>query len=417
VGKSLAVKPIAIEGIHQTLGKIWCGDKGLVIKDVGENKFLFSFNHPMGKKRVLEDEPWMTGHSLLVMVAFNGKKALEAVDFHHVLIWIRVSKLPMWMMNRKVAEIIGNDVGEFMDIDDEENGTAVGRYLRVKVRIDIRRPLMCGVTMEEEGSDAGRWCPFEYEFLLKFCHCCGIIGHTDRVYTMANPTSTKQYGSWLCALPSKWCFSSEMGTASSGGHRVVHNQVEHSKGDWRKEKLKNQMVAIGRKEDITTIPEQTEKVIYQKHSFELTEKEDVTDAPQTEDPSSLEHKGESKGTWVQFDVVHGTVAQNNVVQDIVTGSQVENATSEVSAGVRKTGTFRRLRRNVEKYEASSAKAVGRKRGNVITADAEHTKKKNKADTMVEARDVQMVERSVGDDVEESAANSVVGLSDQPCRAQ
>jgi hypothetical protein len=156
VGKSLAVKLIAIEGIHQTLGKIWCGDKGLVIKDVGENKFLFSFNHPMGKKRVLEDEPWMTGHSLLVMVAFNGKKALEAVDFHHVPIWIHVSKLLMWMTNRKVAEIIGNDVGEFMDVDDEENGTAVGRYLRVKVRIDIRRPLMCGVNMEEEGSDVGR---------------------------------------------------------------------------------------------------------------------------------------------------------------------------------------------------------------------------------------------------------------------
>jgi hypothetical protein len=78
-----------------------------------------------------------------------------------------------------------------------------------------------------------------------------------------------------------------------------------------------------------------------------------------------------------------------VVQDIVTGSQLENAASEVSTGVRKTGTFRRLRRNEEKCEASSAKAVGQKRSNVMTADAEHTKKKNKADTMVQARDVQM----------------------------
>jgi hypothetical protein len=156
VGKSLAVKPISVKGIHETLDKIWCGDKGLVIKDVGENKFLFSFNHPMGKKRALEDGPWMMGHSLLVMVPFNGKKALEAVDFHHVPIWIRVSKLPMWMMNRKVAEIIGNEVGKFMDVDDEENGTTIERYLRVKVRIDIRRPLMCGVNMEEEGSDVGR---------------------------------------------------------------------------------------------------------------------------------------------------------------------------------------------------------------------------------------------------------------------
>jgi hypothetical protein len=294
VGKSLAVKPISVEGIHQTLDKIWCDNKGLVIKDVGENKFLFSFNHPMSKNRVLEDGPWMTGHSLLVMMSSNGKKALEAVDFHHVPIWIRVSKLPMWMMNRKVAEIIGNEVGKFMDVDDEENGTTIGRYLRVKVWIDIWRPLMCGVNMEEEGSDVGRWCPFEYEFLPKFCHCCGIIGHTDRVCTMANPTGTKQYGSWLHVLPFKWRFSSDMGTASSGGRRVVHNQVEHNKGDWRKEKLGNQMVVIGRKEDIITIPEQTKKVIYQKHSFELTEKEDGADAPRTEDPSSLEQKGETR---------------------------------------------------------------------------------------------------------------------------
>jgi hypothetical protein len=174
-----------------------------VIKDVGENKFFFSFNHPMGKKRALEDGPWMTGHSLLVMVPFNGKKALEVVNFHHIPIWIHVSKLLMWMMNRKVAEIIGNEVGEFMDVDDEENGTAVGRYLRVKVQIDIRRPLMRGVTMEEEGTDAEKWCPFEYEFLPEFCHCCGIIGHTDRVCTLANPTGTKQYGGWLRVLPSK----------------------------------------------------------------------------------------------------------------------------------------------------------------------------------------------------------------------
>jgi hypothetical protein len=84
VGKSLAPWPISTEGIQQTLGQIWCGDKGLVIKDVSENKLLFSFNHPMGKKKALEDGPWMMGHSLLVMVPYNGKKALEVIEFSHV---------------------------------------------------------------------------------------------------------------------------------------------------------------------------------------------------------------------------------------------------------------------------------------------------------------------------------------------
>jgi hypothetical protein len=80
----------------------------------------------MGKKRALEDGPWMTCHSLLVMVPYNGKKALEAIEFSHVPIWIWVSRLLMGMMNREVAEILGNEVGEYMDVDVEENGTTVG---------------------------------------------------------------------------------------------------------------------------------------------------------------------------------------------------------------------------------------------------------------------------------------------------
>jgi hypothetical protein len=45
------------------------------------------------------------------MVPYNGKKDLDAVEFTHVPIWIWVLKLPMGMMNKSVAEIIGNEVG------------------------------------------------------------------------------------------------------------------------------------------------------------------------------------------------------------------------------------------------------------------------------------------------------------------
>jgi hypothetical protein len=44
-------------------------------------------------------------------------------------------------MNKEVIEIIGEDTCQFLDVDVEENGTVVGRYLRLKVRIDIRQPL------------------------------------------------------------------------------------------------------------------------------------------------------------------------------------------------------------------------------------------------------------------------------------
>jgi hypothetical protein len=165
VGKVLSDKPISSEGIQCTLGWIWCADRGMECKVAGENKFLFSFNHPIARRRALEDGPWMVGHNLMVMVTCDGMKDLDALEFTHIPIWIWFFKLPMGMMNRSVAEIIGSEVGKFLDVDVEENGTAVGRYLRIKIQIDIRIPIMRGVTIDiEEERGEERWCPFEYEF-------------------------------------------------------------------------------------------------------------------------------------------------------------------------------------------------------------------------------------------------------------
>jgi hypothetical protein len=77
------------------------------------------------------------------------------MEFNHIPIWIRVSGLPLGLMNKEVAEIIGEDIGQFLDVDVEENGTVAGRYLRLKVWINIRQPLRPGITVEieEEGEE------------------------------------------------------------------------------------------------------------------------------------------------------------------------------------------------------------------------------------------------------------------------
>jgi hypothetical protein len=118
--------------------------------------------------------------------------------------------------------------GLFLDVNVEENGTAVGRYLRIKVRIDIRVPVMRGVTIEsEEEEDQNRWCPLEYEFLPEFCHCCGIIGHTYKSCARQVPLGERRYGKWLRVLPAIRRFSDEIRRVSSSLPRA---------GDWRKDK-------------------------------------------------------------------------------------------------------------------------------------------------------------------------------------
>jgi hypothetical protein len=51
------------------------------------------------------------------------------------------------------GRIVGEQIGEFMDVDLDEDGCAMGEYLRVKTRIDIKSPLMRFTTLEIEDDE------------------------------------------------------------------------------------------------------------------------------------------------------------------------------------------------------------------------------------------------------------------------
>lgn len=97
--------------------------------------------------------------------------------------WVRISKLPFGVMNKDVGEAIGGEMGEFIAMEKEEDGFAAGRYLRIKIRKDIHKPLMRGVMVQVEGKEGEKrplWCPAVYVYLPDFCYTCGLIGHIDK---------------------------------------------------------------------------------------------------------------------------------------------------------------------------------------------------------------------------------------------
>uniref|UniRef100_A0A0A8YXH1 Uncharacterized protein n=1 Tax=Arundo donax TaxID=35708 RepID=A0A0A8YXH1_ARUDO len=61
-------------------------------------------------------------------------------------------------MNAETGRVIGDKVGKAIEVEIDEDSLAVGSYLRVKMLMDVRKPLFQGVTMEvgEEGN--GVWC-------------------------------------------------------------------------------------------------------------------------------------------------------------------------------------------------------------------------------------------------------------------
>lgn len=58
---------------------------------------------------------------------------------------MRVEKLPLGLMNWEAAEVIGDEVGSFMEVAEAGDDSVVGRALRIKIRLDILNPLRRGI--------------------------------------------------------------------------------------------------------------------------------------------------------------------------------------------------------------------------------------------------------------------------------
>ena len=52
----------------------------------------------------------------------------------------------------------------FREVDVGDDGLAVGKVLRIKVVIDICKPLMRGIMVKVGSEEKDKWFPFAYEF-------------------------------------------------------------------------------------------------------------------------------------------------------------------------------------------------------------------------------------------------------------
>uniref|UniRef100_A0A0A8Z885 Uncharacterized protein n=1 Tax=Arundo donax TaxID=35708 RepID=A0A0A8Z885_ARUDO len=50
----------------------------------------------------MEDGPWMLRQDLLVIIEFDPMKTVQDMEINHIPAWIRISKLPVDMMNRSM---------------------------------------------------------------------------------------------------------------------------------------------------------------------------------------------------------------------------------------------------------------------------------------------------------------------------
>ena len=146
--------------------------------------------------------PWHFNRALIVLKEPSGIGNMRKQAFTHAAFWIQIHNVPLACMERDNVQKLGGLLGEVLEVETDDKGECIGLYARVRVSIDITKPLQKMVFLELEDEDDEVELPVLYERLPDFCFCCGIIGHQFKECSAYNgqPKEKLSYGVYMRAL-------------------------------------------------------------------------------------------------------------------------------------------------------------------------------------------------------------------------
>ena len=268
----LSRRGILLDALRKNIRMLWKPNKSLQLSMIEEELFLAEFEDERDKKRVMDMRPWHYEKQLVLLQEFEGEQDPKDIVLKWSPFWVQIYNLPLKSRTRETGKTIGASLGKVVDVDVADNGVQWGKYLRVRVEVDVTRKLIRGRKINIVGEEA-RWVHFKYERLPNFCYRCGLLEHDLRECPVsvgrdkAEGMEDLQYGAWLRGEP----------TRRLGGEYSFANKKESGDTRYRsKAGMENGRNELTEARKVVAREKQTNEVTIQgvSTSGELTKKSD-----------------------------------------------------------------------------------------------------------------------------------------------
>ncbi|XP_075515387.1 uncharacterized protein LOC142550031 [Primulina tabacum] len=147
VAKVFASKTINREAFRQQMPRTLQTERHMIIEATGDNTFVFKFYSQRDRNRVLNCGPWN----------FSKPPGVSRIN------WVEQSKIY---------------IGQVIEVDRGENGSFLGRFARIKLRLDITKPLRKCLRISVMREEEDPIILLVYERLPDFCYACDRLGHS-----------------------------------------------------------------------------------------------------------------------------------------------------------------------------------------------------------------------------------------------
>lgn len=145
----------------------------------GQRKFILEFSEEGDRNHVVRGGPWQyKGDAFIVEGLEVGADPATAL-FTHIPMWVQFRNIPFYLLTKKLARELGDQVGTLIKIDNNARGNICDKFLRARIQLPLFLALQKEITLMDELTDERVEVQIRYERIPNFCVFCGYIGHME----------------------------------------------------------------------------------------------------------------------------------------------------------------------------------------------------------------------------------------------
>ncbi|KAK3211797.1 hypothetical protein Dsin_016503 [Dipteronia sinensis] len=180
VEKILTTKLVNRVAFINVMTSIWRVNEGVDFEWAEGNTFAIHFKNLEVRIRIIAGGLWNFDRAIVVFEEPSGDRDILSMSFSQAIFWIQIHNLPLICMTEEIGTFLGKMIGEVRDIDLESAREGNGRFIRVRVVLNVNAPPMHCIRVDLLGIGKITTMLLRYERLLDYCFKCSRLGHTMR---------------------------------------------------------------------------------------------------------------------------------------------------------------------------------------------------------------------------------------------
>lgn len=153
VGKFLTEGRVDFQALQQTLVALWKPGRGVYIKELEINLYLFQFYNEVDVKRVMEGCPWSFNRKALIMKRLSDEENPRSVELKKLEMWVQIHDLKGGFMMERILASVGNNIGTFISSCPSNFNGVWREYFRIRVALDVTCPLKRKMKIKQSNDD------------------------------------------------------------------------------------------------------------------------------------------------------------------------------------------------------------------------------------------------------------------------